>query len=64
MEPLLSLDEVDLTWHGAIAKREPALYRIIDAAGLVHGTPMKSYLIMMSVRLLEMQRLRSAEPCR
>ena len=35
----------------------PSLYAIIDAAGLAHGKGMKSYLIMMAVRLMEMQRL-------
>ena len=52
-----TLDDVDLAWHGEIAEREPALYGIIDAAGLAHGKPMKAYLIMMAVRLLEMRRL-------
>ena len=52
-----TLSDVDLAWHGEIAEREPALYSIIDAAGLAHGKPMKAYLIMMSVRLLEMRRL-------
>ena len=52
-----TLDDVDLAWHGEIAEQEPALYAIIDAAGLAHGPGMKAYLIMMSVRLLEMKRL-------
>ena len=33
------------------------MYAIIDAAGVAHGTRMKSYLIMMGVRLLEMKRI-------
>ena len=52
-----TLDDVDEAWHGLIADEEPALYRIIDSAGFAHGKGMKSYLIMMSVRLLEMRRL-------
>ena len=52
-----SLSDVDEAWHGEIADRQPALYAIIDAAGLAHGKSMKSYLIMMAVRLLEMKRL-------
>ena len=32
-------------------------YAAIDAAGLTHGKGMKSYLILMAVRLLEMRRL-------
>ena len=52
-----TLSDVDEAWHGEIADREPALYAIIDAAGVAHGKGMKSYLIMMGVRLLEMRRI-------
>ena len=52
-----TLDDVDLAWHGEIAEQHPALYAIIDAAREAHGRGMQSYLIMMGVRLLEMQRL-------
>ena len=52
-----TLDDVDEAWHGEIADRDPALYSVIGAAGLAHGAGMKSYLIMMAVRLLEMQRV-------
>ena len=52
-----TLSDVDEAWHGEIADKEPALYAIIDAAGLSHGKSMKSYLIMMAVRLLEMRRI-------
>ena len=52
-----TLSDVDEAWHGEISERQPALYAIIDAAGLAHGKGMKSYLIMMAVRLLEMQRI-------
>ena len=52
-----TLSDVDEAWHGEIADREPALYAIIDAARQSHGNGMKSYLIMMAVRLLEMQRV-------
>ena len=52
-----TLNDVDLAWHGEIAESEPALYAIIDAAGLARGKGMKSYLIMMAVRLLEMRRI-------
>ncbi len=51
------LSDVDNAWHGEIADREPALYQAIHAAELTHGKGMKSYLIMMAVRLLEMQRV-------
>ncbi len=52
-----TLSDVDDAWHGEVAERHPAMYRVIDAAGLTHGDSMKSYLIMMAVRLLEMRRL-------
>ncbi|MDE0553845.1 MAG: site-specific DNA-methyltransferase [Candidatus Poribacteria bacterium] len=52
-----TLSDVDNAWHGEIADREPALYQAIHAAELTHGKGMKSYLIMMAVRLLEMQRI-------
>ena len=52
-----TLSDVDESWHGEIADREPAIYAIIDAARQSHGKAMKSYLIMMSVRLLEMRRV-------
>ncbi len=52
-----ALSDVDEAWHGEIADKDPTLYAIIDAAGLSHGKGMKSYLIMMAVRLLEMKRL-------
>ena len=38
-------------------QQNPAVYAVIDAAGISHGAGMKSYLIMMAVRLLEMRRL-------
>ena len=52
-----TLSDVDAAWHGEIADRHPPLYAIIDAAGLAHGKPMKSYLIYMGVRLMEMKRV-------
>lgn len=52
-----TLSDVDNAWHGEIADREPALYQAIHAAELTHGKGMKSYLIMMAVRLLEMKRV-------
>ena len=52
-----ALSDVDEAWHGEIADRDPALYAIVVAASLAHGKGMKSYLIMMAVRLMEMKRL-------
>ena len=55
-----TLSDVDEAWHGEIADRDPTLYAIVDTARAAHGTSMKSYLIMMAVRLLEMHRILSA----
>ncbi len=52
-----TLDDVDDAWHGEIAEQNPAVYAVIGAAGEAHGKGMKSYLIMMAVRLLEMRRI-------
>ena len=52
-----TLSDVDNAWHGEIADREPALYQAIHAAELTHSKGMKSYLVMMAIRLLEMRRV-------
>ncbi len=54
---LWTLDDVDIAWIGLIAEKEPCLPSVLDAAGIAHGKAMKSYLVMMAVRLLEMRRL-------
>ncbi len=52
-----TLSDVNEAEHGELADREPALYAAIHAAELTHGKNMKSYLIMMGLRLLEMRRV-------
>ena len=52
-----TLDDVNEAEHGELADREPALYAAIHAAELTHGRSMKSYLIMMGLRMLEMRRI-------
>ena len=52
-----TLDDIDVAWHGEIAEQNPAVYSVIQAAGETQGDSMKSYLIMMAVRLLEMRRV-------
>lgn len=52
-----TLDDVDNAWHGEIADKEPALYQAIHTAELTHSKAMKSYLIMMAIRLIEMKRI-------
>ena len=42
-----------MAWHDKIGEHEPKVYAAIDAAGIVHRKRMRSYLIMMVVRLLE-----------
>ena len=42
---------------GLIADEQPAIYRVLDTAGLSHGKAMQSYLCMMAVRLLELRRV-------
>ena len=52
-----SLSDVDEAWYGEIAEQNQAVYSVIGTAGEAHGKGMKSYLIMMAVRLLEMRRV-------
>ena len=53
-----TLDDVDEAWHGEIADRRPGAVRgdRCRRAG-ARQAGMKSYLIMMAVRLLEMRRV-------
>ena len=52
-----TLSDLDVAWVGLIADEKPALAHTLNAAGFAHGNGMQSYLTMMAVRLLEMQRL-------
>ena len=52
-----TLSDLDVAWMGLIADEQPALYKVLEAAGLTHGKGMQSYLCMMAVRLREMRRL-------
>ena len=52
-----TLSDIDLVEHQALKQDHPSLFAVIDAAGSAHSKGMKSYLIMMAVRLLEMRRL-------
>ncbi len=51
-----TLSDLDTAWMGLIADEQPAMYKVIETAGLTHGKGMQSYLCMMAVRLLEMRR--------
>ena len=52
-----TLSDLDVAWMGLIADEQPAIYKVLDTAGLSHGKPMQSYLCMMAVRLVEMRRV-------
>ena len=52
-----SLDDINLAWHGLIRHEHPGLYKLLDAVRTVHSDSMMSYLIYMTVRLMEMQRI-------
>ena len=52
-----TLSDLDTAWMGLIADEQPAMYKVIETAGLSHGKGMQSYLCMMAVRLLEMRRV-------
>ncbi len=52
-----TLSDCDNAWHGEIAEKNPSIYEAISASELTYGKSMKSYLIMMAVRLIEMKRL-------
>ena len=52
-----TLSDLDVAWMGLIADQQPAMYKVLEAAGLTHGKGMQSYLCMMGVRLLEMRRV-------
>ena len=52
-----TLSDLDVAWMGLIADEQPAMYQVLQAAGLTHGKGMQSYLCMMAVRLVEMRRV-------
>ena len=52
-----TLDDIKDAEHLELAEKNEALYQVIDMAGMVHGKGMKAYLIMMSLRLIELHRI-------
>ena len=52
-----TLSDIDLEWHDQLAVLNPALYDVIRAARGAGGDSTMSYLLMMSVRLLELRRV-------
>lgn len=52
-----TLDDLKNQEHGELARRHQALHDVIGSAELSHSKGMKAYLLVMSIRLLEMQRI-------
>ena len=52
-----TLDDVDVAWWGEIAESNVPLYEVLDMAKHVGGKSTMSYLIYMSIRILEMHRI-------
>ena len=55
-----TLSDVDEAEHIELADRSPVLHTVIQASREAHGKTMMAYLVMMSLRLLEMHRLLKA----
>ena len=55
-----TLSDLDVAWMGIIADKQPAMYQVLQTAGMTHGKGMQSYLCMMGIRLLEMRRVLSS----
>ena len=55
------LSDLDVAWMGLIADEQPAIAYLLDAAGRTHSEGMQSYLTMMAVRLLELNRVLKPE---
>ena len=52
-----TLSDIDVSWWGEIADQNEPLYSIIGTAGKIGGKSTMSYLIYMSIRILEMHRI-------
>ena len=52
-----TLSDIDVHEHGELADRNPGAYSVIEAARNASGKSMMSYLIMIAVRLIEMERI-------
>ena len=51
------LDDVNLAWHGLIKSEFPGLYSLLETVREIHGDSMMSYLIYMSIRVMEIRRI-------
>lgn len=52
-----TMDDVKQEWRDSVALTHPSLYDAIRSAGNIYGRDMEAYLVMMSVRLIELQRI-------
>ena len=52
-----TLEDVDVAWWGEIAETNRSLYEVLDMTRHVGGKSIMSYLIYMSIRILEMHRI-------
>lgn len=52
-----TLSDIDEAWWGDVAEQNDGLYKALDASGRVGGKSVKSYLIYMAVRMIEMHRI-------
>lgn len=52
-----TLSDIDLEWWGEISESHPGLYKLLEAVREVGGKSMMSYIIYMSIRLIEMARV-------
>ena len=52
-----TLSDIDEAWWGDVAEQNDGLYKMLDASGQVGGKSVKSYLIYMGVRMIEMHRI-------
>ena len=57
-----TLSDIDLAWWGEIGEKNIGLYEVLKSSGIIRGggaknSSVKSYLIYMAIRLLEMHRI-------
>ena len=52
-----TLSDLDVAWMGLLSEEHPPVASLLEMASQTHGKSMQSYLTMMAVRLVEMQRI-------
>ncbi len=52
-----TLSDINIAEQGIIRKEHKALHSVIKAAGVAHSPSMRSYMIYMGIRLIEMRRI-------